>query len=202
MNQKTDEPEIDLVDELIAERRDSSTGLPDDMSPLAARLIVSIDKFSLRVGKIVCWMTVPLFTAMVYEVFVRYVFIAPTMWAYDLSRMIYGAMFMLGSGYALMRGVHIRADFLYRLWSPRTQGTVDFFLYFMLYFPGMLIFLWVCSDYAFDAWKSGERGMDSAWMPYLAPARSAMPIGVLLLLIQGVSEALKSYYAMTRGIWP
>ena len=60
--------------------------------------------------------------AMMYEVIARYLFTAPTVWAYDISRMVYGAMFVLGAGYALSKGVHIRSDFLYRKWSVRTQG--------------------------------------------------------------------------------
>jgi hypothetical protein len=119
--------DLEIADELIAERRSAAPGekLPDDMQPWMAKTITFIDTASLWIGKIVCWFLLPLCLAMVYEVIARKFFIAPTMWAYDISRMSYGAMFMLGAGYALMRGVHIRADFLYRNWSARTQGTVD-----------------------------------------------------------------------------
>jgi TRAP-type mannitol/chloroaromatic compound transport system permease small subunit len=79
-----------------------------------AGLIVNIDKFSKWVGNIVCWILVPLIFAMTYEVLARKLFHAPTIWAYDISRFLYGALFMLGAGYALSKGVHIRADFLYR----------------------------------------------------------------------------------------
>ena len=86
------------------------------------RLIVNnIDILNNWVGKLTCLMLVPVIFAMIYEVVARKVFIAPTDWAYDTSRMFSGAMFMLGAGYALMRGVHIRADFLFRNWSPRTH---------------------------------------------------------------------------------
>ena len=84
--------------------------------------------------------------AMIYEVVARKLFIAPTDWAYDTSRMFSGAMFMLGAGYALMRGVHIRADFLYRNWQPRTQALVDGALYLLFYFPAMLFFFWVSTE--------------------------------------------------------
>lgn len=175
--------------------------MPDDMPVWMAACIVRIDRFSQIAGQLVCWLVVPVFCAMVVEV-VMSKFFTPTLWAYDISRMLYGAMFMLGSGYALMRGVHIRADFIYRLWAVKTQGAVDFFLYLLFYFPAMLFFLWVSAEYTFEAWQRGERLDDSAWRPYLAPARTAMPLGVLLLVIQGVSEILKSYYAMTRGKRP
>ncbi len=194
-------PAIELVDELIAERRGEGA-LPDDMPRWMARAIHLIDSFSRRAGAAVCWLTLPIFLTMVYEIFVRYAFTAPTLWAYDISRMLYGAMFMLGAGYALMRGVHIRADFLYRNFSPRAQGVVDSALYLCLFFPAMIIFLFFSSEYAFDAWRRGERLDDSAWRPLVAPARTAMPLGAALLVLQGISETLKSFYAAWRGRWP
>lgn len=191
---------LEPADELIAERR-SSNSLPDDMPPAVASAIRFIDKFSLYCGRAVCWLVVPIIVAMTTEIVLRK-FGSPTLWAYDVSRMLYGALFMLGAGYALMRGVHIRADFIYRLWSVRAQGAVDLCLYLILYFPGMLLFFWTSTDYALDAWTSGERLDDTAWRPLAAPARTAMPVGVFFLLVQGVSEVLKCYYAMTRGRWP
>ena len=195
--------DLEVADELIAERRSDTPGkMPEDMPRWMARTITWIDWFSLWVGRTVCWLTVPLFTAMVYEVVARYAFVAPTMWAYDISRMLYGALFMLGAGYALSKGVHIRADFLYRNWSVKTQGTVDTVLYLVFYFPGLFVFLLMATDFAYLSWVRGERGMDTAWMPYMAPIKSVLPVGVILLLIQGVSETLKSIYAATRGRWP
>ncbi len=198
-------PEItDITDEMIAERRSSGSlsNMPDDMPGWMAFLIRWIDTISLWIGRIVCVFTVPLFMIMVYEVFMRYVFIAPTMWAYDLSRMTYGALFMLGAGYALSKGIHIRADFIYRNFPVKVQGSVDAALYLLFYFPGMLVFLWTSMDFAGVAWFRLEKGMDTAWMPYVAPIKSALPIGVFFLLVQGVSEFLKSIYAATRGRWP
>ena len=48
----------------------------------------------------------------------------------------------------------------------------------------------------------GERGMDTTWMPYMWPIKSCLWFGIVFLLVQGVSELLKSYYAMTKGQWP
>ena len=194
---------LDITDELIAERRSAAPGqLPDDIPIWIAKTINGIDTFSLWVGRIVCLMVIPMCLAMVYEVLARKFFIAPTMWAYDISRMLYGAMFVLGAAYALSVGVHIRADFLYRTWSPRTQGIVDATLFILMYFPGMVFFLLTSIDYAWEAWGRNERGMDTAWMPYMGPIKSALPIGILFLLIQGVSEFLKCLYAARNNRWP
>ena len=203
MAEEINPDELEIADELIAERRSADPGnLPDDMPTWVACLISWIDSTSMWVGKLICWFLVPMCLAMVYEVLARKFFVAPTMWAYDVSRMLYGSMFMLGAGYALSRGVHIRADFIYRNWSQRTQGIVDGTLYVIFYFPGLLVFLWMSIDYAWTAVSRGERGMDTAWMPYMGPIKSAIPIGIALLLMQGISELLKCWYAITRGRWP
>lgn len=202
----SDEPDIsklDITDELIAERRSGGDdGMPPDMPSWMVSTITNIDRFSHWIGRIVCWLLVPMCLAMVYEVIARKFFVAPTMWAYDISRMLYGALFTLGAGYALYRGIHIRADFLYRNWPSKTQGLIDALLYLLFYFPGLLVFMWMSIDYAWISISKAERGMDTAWMPYMGPIKSALPVGILFLLIQGVSEFLKSFYAATRGKWP
>jgi TRAP-type mannitol/chloroaromatic compound transport system permease small subunit len=192
-----------LTDEMIAGRRaDPASGLPDDMPRWMARTIVAIDIFSLWVGRVVSWLTIPLMFSMVYEVFVRYAFTAPTDWAYDISRMLYGALFVLGAGYALSKGVHIRSDFLYRNWTVKNQGRVDTAAYLIFYFPSMFVFLWVATKWAWAAVEQGERGMDTAWMPLLGPVKSCLPFGIAFLIIQGVSELLKSVHAARAGKWP
>lgn len=192
-----------LTDEMIAGRRaDPPAGMPGDMPRWMAATILGIDRFSLWTGRLVSWLTLPLIAAMTYEIAARYLFTAPTAWAYDISRMLYGALFVLGAGYALSRGVHIRSDFLYRNWSVRTQGRVDTALYVILYFPSLLIFLWVASNWAWLSVSRAERGMDTSWMPLLGPIKSCLPFGILFLLIQGVSELLKSLYAARKGRWP
>lgn len=195
--------EKNLTDEMIAGRRPETHGhLPDDMPRWMSTAIVGIDTLSLWVGRVLAWSTIPLILVMTYEVFARYYFTAPTLWAYDISRMTFGAAFMLGAAYALSRGVHIRSDFLYRKWSVKTQGRIDTALYLVCYFPAMIIVLWVSWEWAWTSLSRGERGTDTAWMPLLGPVKSAVPIGVAFLIIQGVSELLKSIHAATKGKWP
>ena len=198
----SDNPKLDISDEMIAERRSGSGKMPDDMPTWMAKTIVNIDKFSKLIGNIVCWITIPLMLGMVYEVLARKLFLAPTIWAYDMSRFFYGALFMLGAGYALSKGVHIRADFLYRNFKVKTQGLIDFWLYILFYFPGLLFFFYMTTGFVLESIKRGERGMDTAWMPFMWPIKACLWFGILFLLIQGISEVLKSYYAATKGRWP
>ena len=197
-----DSKKLDISDEMIAERRKGAGKMPDDMPSWMAKTIIQIDKFSKRTGNIVCWITIPLIFGMVYEVLARKLFLAPTIWAYDISRFLYGALFMLGAGYALSKGVHIRADFLYRNFKVKTQGAVDFALYILFYFPGLLVFLYMTTGFLQESIMRGERGMDTTWMPYMWPIKTCLWFGIVFLLVQGVSELFKSYYAAAKGKWP
>ena len=193
---------LDISDEMIAERRGITGNMPNDMPKWMAKSITSIDKFSKTIGNIVCWILMPLILAMTYEVIARKLFLAPTIWAYDISRFLYGALFMLGAGYALSKGVHIRADFLYRNFKVKNQGLIDFVLYILFYFPGLIVFLYMTTGFLQESIVRGERGMDTTWMPYMWPIKSCLWFGIVFLLIQGISELFKSYYAMTKGKWP
>ena len=72
----------------------------------------------------------------------------------------------------------------------------------VLFGLSVIVFLIMATDFAWLAWVRGERGMDTAWMPHMGPIKTVLPVGIVLLLIQGVSELLKSIYAATRGRWP
>ncbi|MGA1527755.1 MAG: TRAP transporter small permease subunit, partial [Burkholderiaceae bacterium] len=130
-------------DEMIASRRSDESDLPSDMPLWMQNAIRRIDRFSIRVGEVIAWLTLPLMLSMAYEIFMRYAFTSPTSWAYDISRMLYGAMFMIGAGYALQKGVHIRSDFLYRNWSVRTQAMVD-----IMHRPTRAVFIGIPIDAA------------------------------------------------------
>ena len=82
-------PKNDFSDEMIAERRGGLSKMPSDMPLWMASTIIKIDKFSKIIGNIVCWILIPLIFAMTYEVLARKLFLAPTIWAYDISRFLY-----------------------------------------------------------------------------------------------------------------
>ena len=152
-------------------------------------------------GKIFMVLIFPLIGALTYEVIVRYAFNAPTIWAYDISYMVYGSHFMLGATYCLYKGGHIRTDVFYEKFSVRWQGRVDAFLYLFFFFPGMIYFFLAGWEEALHSWDILEESLMSPWRPALYPFKTVIPIAALLLLIQGVSELLKSIYAGIRGRW-
>ena len=214
-----DEPnpeDLEIADELIAERRAEAPGeTPEDMTAWQRPITAVIDVINYRAGQIIALMMVPLIAIVVWEVFSRNSFIilqnagyeelarslglGPTLQAYDLSRMIAGVLWMAGAGYGLMRGVHIRADFIYRFWTDKTQATVDAIAYLLFFIPSMIFFTIVSAQYWQLAFETGERlALDSAWQPILWPARLAMPIGGALLLLQGLPEIFRAFHKMGK----
>jgi len=163
------------------------------------RMVHLIDRISFWSGRIVSFLILPMVAGLVYEVVSRYFFNAPTIWANDISTILYGVFWMGGTAYALQAGQHIRTDFLYEKWSVRTKGIVDATLYILFYFPGLGIFLFVGGDYAWRSVLFMERIISSPWMPYIWPLKLVIPIATFLLLLQGVSELLKSLHAARTG---
>src|ERR671914_594073 len=120
------------------------------------RAIAAIDRFSEWIGAAEARLTAPLVIAVAWEVAARYVFAAPTVWSFDITYMLYGAMFMLGAAYALRVGAHIRTDFFWERWSWRTRGIIDSVAYLAFFFPGIALFLWVGWHEAWYAYEIGE----------------------------------------------
>jgi TRAP-type mannitol/chloroaromatic compound transport system permease small subunit len=164
------------------------------------RTVQSIDKFTDRTGMLIAWLNVPLVIVVAWEVIARYFFHAPTIWSFDVTYMLYGTIFMLGAAYALHKGAHIRTDFFYEKWSVKTRGMVDSISYLVFFFPSIAMLLAASGSEAWYAWTINETSEQTPWRPILWPYKSVVPITCVLLLVQGVSEVIKSTYAWRKGI--
>ena len=163
-------------------------------------VVRAIDRFTDFTGTCVAWLTVPLVLVVGYEVLMRYAFDAPTIWVFDITYMLYAAIFMLGAAYALHQGAHIRTDFFFERWSTRTKGTIDAVAYVVFFFPSLIVFFFVTYDQAVYSFQINEMSDQTPWRPLLWPFKSIVPATCLLLLVQGVSETIKSLYAARTGI--
>ncbi len=170
------------------------------MAPLHIRIVRAIDRFTDTTGTWVAWLNVPLVLAVSYEVVARYAFDAPTIWSFDVTYMLYATIFMLGAAYALHKGAHIRTDFFFEKWSIRTRGVIDSVAYILFFFPSLAVFLWVSGAEGWYSFGIGETSEQTPWRPILWPFKMVVPLTCLLLMIQGVSETIKSVYAARTGI--
>ncbi|MCQ2444597.1 MAG: TRAP transporter small permease subunit [Mailhella sp.] len=165
----------------------------------AKRMISGLDAVSIWSGKAASWMFIPMVGALICEVVMRYFFHSPTIWAMDVSVMLFGANFMLCSPYCLQTGGHIRMDFFYNDWSIRRKAITDIFMYVFFFFPARVWFLKIGWEFFLDSFEKGERSIMSPWMPLVWPMKFAIPLGLTLLLIQGVSETIKAWYRFKTG---
>jgi TRAP-type mannitol/chloroaromatic compound transport system permease small subunit len=168
-------------------------------SPAYLAAIRIIDRVTLWTGYAFALLVIPLVLANTIEVFMRYVLDRPTVWALETTVMSYGALFMLGAAYALLKGAHVRTDLLWEKFSDRTKGVIDSIAYALLFLPSMALLFYLSFDELLYAWAIDELSNYTAWQPVLWPLRAVVPLTALLLFLQGVSELLKSLWAARTG---
>ena len=166
------------------------------------RSLYLVNSLSTAFGKTYGWCIVILTFTTSYEVFSRYMFGAPTEWAFDASYMLYGTLFMLGGAYALSRNSHVRGDFLYRAWSVRRQAGMDLVLYILFFFPGMLAFIYSGYGFAELGRRMNEHSAASPNGPIVWPFKWLISIVGCLMVIQGIVEVRRCIMALRTGEWP
>ena len=166
------------------------------------RFLLLVDQVSTWVGKTFAWCIVILTFAVSYEVFSRYVLGRPTTWAYDVSYILYGTLFVMAGAYALSRNSHVRGDFLYRKWPPRVQAGLDLVLYFLFFLPAVLAFIYSGYGFAKMSWMFNEHSSFSPAGPPVYPFKALIPIAGCLLLLQGIAEVIRCIICLRTGAWP
>ena len=165
------------------------------------RYIAFADRLSAWFGKAFAWAIMIMIIGVSYEVLVRYVFRAPTSWAFDVTFIMYGALFMMGGAYTLSRDGHVRADFIYRLWRPRTQAKVELVLYLFFFFPGIVALILAGGKYAIRSWGFREVSVNSpAGVPIFQFKALIVAAGVLLFL-QGLAQVFRCIVCLRTGEW-
>ena len=166
------------------------------------RFIHAIEGLSQWVGKAFGWCILILTLSVSYEVFVRYVLNSPTVWAFDMMIQMYGALSLMAGPYALAQDAHVRGDVLYRLFPVRWQARIDFVLYFVFFYPGILALFWYGWEIASDSWRYQEVSWNSPARIQIYFFKTLIPVAGLLLMIQGFAELCRCYLAMRTGAWP
>ncbi|GBF29774.1 hypothetical protein MnTg03_01350 [bacterium MnTg03] len=166
------------------------------------RILHFIDSLSAWFGKAFAWCIVILTFSTCYEVFVRYVLNAPTLWAFDMSVQMYGALFMMCGAYTLSQGAHVRGDVLYRLLPKKTQAKIDFVLYILFLMPGAVALIYYGYGFASDSWFYKEVSWSSPSRIQIYYFKTLIPIAGVLILLQGIAEAVRCLICIKTGEWP
>ena len=166
------------------------------------RFLHFIDSLSTWVGKSFAWLILVLTLGISYEVFVRYVLRAPTTWAFDFSYINYGALFLMAGAYTLSRNGHVRADVVYRLWSPRAQASMDLLLYVIFFLPAVAAWMYAGMPYAIQSIGFREVSIFSPAGVPVFPLKTLIPVAGALLLVQGIAEIIRCVLCIQLGQWP
>jgi len=156
------------------------------------KFLDGIDRLNAKVGAFSKWLIVILTLILVYEVILRYIFNAPTIWAFDFSYMVGGSFFTLGMGYTLLKNAHVRIDIVSSKFSKRVQATIDIIISLILFFPSFGLLFYHLIPYVYDSWATGEKSLESFWRPPIYPFKTVLLISVVFLLLQGIAVFIRN----------
>ena len=160
------------------------------------RFLHTIDRVSEWSGKIFGWLLLVTMLVISFEIFMR-LFGSAQIWVFDVTLFTAGIVYVIGGAFTLLHKKHVRMDILYTRWSPRTKALVD-----LITLPGFLVFVGIL------LWQGGVRGWESfqmkeilftALQPPVWPVRLMIPLGALLILLQGLANAVRNFYLVVRG---
>lgn len=166
------------------------------------RILHFIDSLSAWTGRAFAWCIMVLTFSTCYEVFVRYVLNSPTVWAFDMSIQMYGALFMMAGAYALSQDAHVRGDVIYRLMPKKVQASIDLLLYTIFLAPGAVALIYYGYGFAADSWFYKEVSWSSPSRIQIYFFKTLIPISGTLMLLQGIAEAVRCVQCIRTGEWP
>lgn len=149
-------------------------------------------------GRVAAALVVPLVLVLLYEVIARYALGAPTVWAFDLTYMLMGSIFMMAMSYALKNKYHVNVDLILPNLPIRVQATINLVCYGTL-LPALIWMTQYVGIAAFEAYHSGEVAGVSAWNPLIWPFKTVWLIGFVLLCLQVAVEILKALISLRTG---
>lgn len=162
-------------------------------------ILKGIDLICERIGKLASALTVFLILVVVYEVVSRYGFHSPTIWAWEISRMIGGSLFVLGFAWILLMNAHIRVDLLYKRLSLRGQAIVDVIFTIILVFPLWVAVMPPLIKWTANSWAIREVSSDSAWRVMVYPFKTVAPVAISLLILALVTTFIRNLRIILRG---
>ena len=165
-------------------------------------MLHGIDQLSKSIGHAFAWCIVILTLGTSYEVFVRYMLDDPTSWAFDMSYILYGGLFLMSGAYALSRGAHVRGDIFYRLMPQRVQASLELVLYIFFFYPGVIALMYSGWSYGMDSLRIGEVSVNSPIGVPIWQLKLVIPAAGALLALQGFAEMLRCIICIRTGVWP
>ena len=170
------------------------------MTKLLRAYVRKVGAISEWTGKTVCFIGLALVFTITIDVFLRYVFNAPTKWSYDITYMLGGTLLIMPAGYVLYHKGHVAIDIVRRVMPRKVGLSMDLVLHLVFFFPLVIVLLYEATDHAIISTIQRELSNVGFWRPPLWPFRIMIPVAYFLLLIQGIATFIRDLYeVLDRG---
>jgi TRAP-type mannitol/chloroaromatic compound transport system permease small subunit len=135
-----------------------------------------------------------------FDVIMRYAFNAPTEWAFELAMMIGCTLYALAWTYTQRHKAHMRVDVIYAHLSPRGKAVVDILGTLFVFLPLAAVLISVSFSYMWRAWEINELSIETTWYPPIAPLRTVVVLGFLLLGLQTAAQFIRDLYLLIKKV--
>ncbi|MBO8173219.1 MAG: TRAP transporter small permease subunit [Bacillaceae bacterium] len=163
------------------------------------RMIKFIDRINEKIASLFSWMILITVFALCYEVIMRYIFNAPTLWSYDITYMVTSLFIVMGLAYNLKIGGHVSVDIIFNRFSIRTQALINIIFYLLLFFPTWVLIVKIMIPHVMQSWAWKETASTGTWMPPIYPFKTWILIGIVIFILQGLAQFLRSIQTLITG---
>jgi len=163
---------------------------------IAIAYVKFVDRFNYLVGRIAMHGIFVLMAVLMWSTLSKQIYVVPAFWTLEVAQFILVGYYLLGGAYSIQLGSNVRMDLFYGNWSDRRKSMIDSVtVLFLIFYLGVLLYGGI--DSTLYSIKYSERS-PSLWRPLMWPVKSVMCAGILLMLLQSVSELIKDI-AKLRG---
>lgn len=163
------------------------------------RILEGCDWLVDKTGELVKWLAVILVLQMSFEVSMRYLFNAPTIWGYDTAVMMGNALYILAWSYADLHNQHVRVDVVYAKLSAKAKAAIDAIGSVLFFLPFVAVMLYTSSTWMWRAWATHEVRSETYWYPPAGPIRTVFFLGVILFTFRGLTRLIRDVYLLARS---
>ena len=151
-----------------------------------------IDAVNEKIGLGVSWLTTLMVITVVYDVIMRYGFKRGNIAVQEMEWHLFAVIFLIGAAYALKKDAHVRVDIFYNKLSTKQKAWIDFIGTFIFLIPFCIIIIYATRTFIESSWAVGETSPDPGGLPGRYILKSMIPAGFILVLLQGISQAIKN----------
>lgn len=157
------------------------------------RISEIIDNTMEKIGRGISWLTTLMVLTVTYDVIMRYGFKRGNIAVQEMEWHLFAIIFLIGAAYALKKEAHVRVDIIYTKLSKKQKAWIDFFGTFLFLLPFCIMVIYITRNFIESSWAVGETSPDPGGLPGRYLLKAMIPAGFFLLIIQGISQAIKNF---------